>query len=103
MQVDPETVLLEGVAPLRWSYEDVATPYEPYVGKEGAFACTTEGPDGYLDLVFHFDTQELVAILGEVVDGDVLVLHLTGNLLEGFGGTPIVGEDVVVILKKGKK
>jgi hypothetical protein len=103
MQVDPETVLLMGVSPLRWSYEDVATPYEPYIGKVGAFACTTEGPDGFMDLVFHFDTQELVAVLGEVADGDVLVLQLTGNLKEEFGGTPIVGEDVVVILKKGKK
>jgi hypothetical protein len=102
-QVDPATVLLMGVAPLRWAYEDVATPYEPYIGKEGAFACTTEGPDGYLDLVFHFDTQELVEALGEVADGDVIVIPLTGNLSEEFGGTPIVGEDVVVILKKGKK
>ncbi len=102
MQVDPASVLLAGVSPLRWSYEDVATPYEPYVGKVDAFDCTTAGPDGYLDLVFHFDTQELVAALGEVADGDVLVLQLTGNLLEESGGTPIVGEDVVVILKKGK-
>lgn len=102
MQVDPASVLLAGVSPLRWSYEDVATPYEPYVGKVDAFDCTTAGPDGYLDLVFHFDTQELVAALGEVADGDVLVLQLTGNLLEESGGTPIVGEDVIVILKKGK-
>lgn len=102
-QVDPSTVLLEGVAPLRWSYEDVATPYEPYVGKEDAFDCTTDGPDGFLDLVFHFNTQEIITAIGDVNDGDVLVLQLTGNLLEDFGGTPIVGEDVVVILKKGKK
>ncbi len=102
-QVDPESVLLLGVAPLRWAYEDVATPYEPYIGKEGAFACTTEGPDGYLDLVFHFDSQELIEALGEVADGDVIVIPLTGFLKEEFGGTPIVGEDVVVILKKVKK
>jgi hypothetical protein len=44
----------------------------------------------------------VVADLGEVNDGDVLVLQLTGNLKEEFGGTAIVGEDVVVILKKGK-
>ena len=59
-------------------------------------------PDGYLDLVLMFDAQELVAALGEVSDGDVLVLHLHGNLKEEYGGTPIAGEDVVRIIKKGK-
>jgi hypothetical protein len=56
-----------------------------------------------LDLVFHFKTQEVVAALVDVNDGDVIVIPLTGNLLDEFGGTPIVGEDVVVILKKVKK
>lgn len=102
-QVDPSLIALEGVAPLRWAYEDVATPFEPFIGKEDAFDCTEEGPDGYLDLTLKFDTQEVVAALGDVNDGDVLVLQLTGNLMEEFGGTPILGEDVVVILKKGKK
>ena len=27
-QVDPDTVLLEGVSPLRWSWEDVGTPFD---------------------------------------------------------------------------
>jgi len=80
----------------------VATPFEPYIGKEGKYACTTEGPDGYMDLTLKFDTQEIVSALGEVSDGQVLVLHLASNLKEEFGGLPIVGEDVVVILKKGK-
>jgi len=102
-QIDPASVRLEGVAPLRWALEDVATPFEPYTGKEDAFDCTTEGPDGFLDLTFKFDTQEIVADLGDVEDGDVLVLQLTGNLMEEYDGTAIVGEDVVVILKKGKK
>jgi hypothetical protein len=99
-QVDPITVELEGVSPLRWTREDVATPYEPFVGKQGAYDCTEEGPDGYMDLSFKFNTQEVVAALGLVEDGDVLVLSLTGSLL---GGEGFVGEDVVVILKKGKK
>jgi hypothetical protein len=98
-QVDPATVELEGVSPLRWAMEDVATPFEPYVGKEDAFDCTEEGPDGYMDLTLKFDTPAVVAALGSVEHGDVLVLSLTGNLLSGEG---FVGEDVVVILKKGK-
>jgi hypothetical protein len=97
--VDPATVELVGVSPLRWAMEDVATPYEPFVGKEDAYDCTEEGPDGYMDLTLKFKTQEVVAALGSVNDGDVLVLSLTGSL---FGGEGFVGEDVVVILKKGK-
>jgi hypothetical protein len=99
-QVDPATVALEGVAPLRWSLADVATPFEPFTGKEDPFDCTTEGPDGFVDLTFKFDAQEMTVALGAVSDGDVVILHLTGNLLPDFGGTPILGEDVIVILKK---
>jgi len=99
-QVDVTTVLLEGVSPLRWDLEDVATPFEPFIGKEACDECTDEGPDGYLDLTLGFDKQEIVAALGEVEDGQCVVLRLTGNLKEEFHGMPIVGEDVVLIIKK---
>jgi hypothetical protein len=99
-QVDPASVVLEGVAPLRWAYEDVATPYEPFMDKVDPYDCTTDGPDGFMDLTLKYKTQELVEAIGEVADGDVLVLSLTGELLEEFGGTPIIGQDVIVILKK---
>jgi hypothetical protein len=102
-QIDPATVGLEGVSPLRWAWEDVATPFEPFVGKEDCFAdCNEEGPDGHTDLTLKFKAQEVVAALGEVADGDCLVLHLTGNLMDEYGGGAFVGEDVVWILKKGK-
>ncbi|NIO09054.1 MAG: hypothetical protein GTO40_13970 [Deltaproteobacteria bacterium] len=60
------------------------------------------------DLTLKFDGPELVQAietsLGRPVeDGEVLILTLTGNLLEEFDGTPIVGEDVVVIKKKAKE
>jgi hypothetical protein len=108
-QVDPATVRLLNqeleepieIAPLRWSLEDVATPYEPFIGKEvDRFACTEEGPDGYMDLTLKFNAREVAAALGDVSDGDVLILRLVANLQEDCGGTPIVGEDVVWILKK---
>jgi hypothetical protein len=99
-QIDPASVRLEGVAPLRWSLEDVATPYEPIIGKADAFDCNEYGKDGYTDLTLKFTAQEVVAALGDVMDGDVLVLHLTGNLKEEFGGTPFFGEDVVLIIRK---
>jgi len=100
--VDPATVLLQGVAPIRWANEDVATPYEPLLGKEGAYACNELGGDGFLDLTLKFETPMLAAAFGDVSDREVLIVPLTGNLKEEFGGTPIVGEDVVIILKKGK-
>ncbi|MGD8383662.1 MAG: hypothetical protein PVJ11_16085, partial [Syntrophobacterales bacterium] len=33
-QIDVSTLRLEGVAPIRWNLEDVATPFEPFIGKE---------------------------------------------------------------------
>jgi hypothetical protein len=100
--VDPASARLIGVAPLRCSLEDVVTPFEPLFGKESEFDCTEEGPDGYLDLTLKFDTQEVVEALGEITDGAVIVLTLKGNLLEEHGGIPIIGEDVIIIRKKGK-
>jgi hypothetical protein len=86
-QVDPATVELEGVAPLRWALEDVAGP-----------GCS--GPDGYLDLTIKFKAQEIVTALGDVYDRDVLLLWLTGNLKFEFGGAPLMGSDQVWILAK---
>jgi hypothetical protein len=117
-QIDPASLLLRlkdaeepvvEVAPLRWAIADVGEPFEPFIGKVDCYddcaGCSC--PDGYLDLVFHFDTQEvvaaLVAALGELYDEECLVLEIIGNLMDDNGGTPIVGEDVVRILKKGKK
>jgi len=96
-QVDVATIKLEGVSPLRSAVEDVATPFEPFTGKTDALDCTDEGPDGFPDLTLKFDNPTVVAALGPVTDREVRVLKLTGNLMDG---TPIIGKDVVVILKK---
>ena len=109
--VDPSTVALTygeetSDALLRWNLEDVAAPYDGEIGDPpNPYACTTEGPDGYVDLTLKFETQEVIEdlMLDMHDDGDVVVIGVTGNLLEEFGGTPIVGQDVIVILKKGKK
>lgn len=102
--VDPESIRLEGIAPLFWSVEDVATPFEPYRGKEDAYTdCIENGADGYLDLELKFQTQNIVDMLGNVFDQEQRVLNLTGRLKDEFGGTAITGEDIVIILKKGKK
>jgi len=86
------TLLLEGVAPIRSNYEDVATPVID--GQE--CECTTEGPDDYLDLTLKFRTQEIADALGEVVNGEVFLLTLTGEL---FDGTSIEGEDCIRVKK----
>jgi hypothetical protein len=99
--IDPVTVRLEGVAPIRSALGDVATPFEPFADKEDcSFDCAEGGPDGLLDLALKFRTREIVAALGEVEDGECRVLTLTGNLREEYAGTPIEGEDVVLILNK---
>ena len=98
-QIDPASVRLMDVAPLRSNLEDVGTPFEPFVGKEDAYDCNDFGPDTFMDLSLKFDTQTVLDVIGDVNDGDVLVLELTGKL---YDGNSIKGEDVVVILKKGK-
>ena len=95
--VDPSSVKLHGVSPLRSAVEDVATPFSEAL--VSSTSCTTAGPDGFPDLVFLFDKQAVSAALGPVTNGQVLLLTLTGNLLPQFGGAAISGQDVVVINK----
>jgi len=105
MTIDPTTVKIyiegieEGVSPLRWSYEDAATPYtgEPGGGHE------LEG-DGFLDLVFHFDTQTVVTRLSlNQHVGETIPLIIMGNLYEDAGGKPIKGQDYVWILQPSRR
>jgi|GEM_PF-1373456 len=95
--VDPATVNILGVAPIRWAVEDVAAPYLPFVGKLNCNECTTLGPDGFKDLTFKFDAAAIVKALGPVVDNQCIVLPIRGKTLDGVR---IVGEDVVLIKKK---
>jgi hypothetical protein len=104
--IDPSTIQLaiegveNGVSPLRWSYEDVATPYtgEPGGGHELK-------SDGYVDLVLHFSTQEVVNTLGlaDLGGEEGVPLIIKGNLNEEDGGTPIQGEDYVKIIEPKEK
>ena len=108
--IDPASVMMyfdeivEGdcVAPLRWSYEDVATPYsEPNSthpeGWEGH-------SDGYLDLVFKFDRQEVTGLMDcDELDMSYWKLYLAGKLKEEAGGTSLEGFDWIrVQYSKGK-
>jgi len=95
--IDVASVRLEGVAPTRSSLKDKSTPVSSPVDE---CDCTSEGKDGFLDLCLKFDKKEILSALDEVNVGDSFVLTLTGSLNDG---TPIEGQDCIVIVKKGKK
>jgi hypothetical protein len=90
--INPATIRLAGVAPVRWSIEDV--------GRPGSCAA---GPDGIPDLVLKFDTQKVVralqASMGTLRDRQRIVLPLEGRLKNG---TLFVGEDVARLQVPGK-
>jgi hypothetical protein len=92
--IDITSLRLNGVAPVRSGFEDVATPT---TGLEPC-ECLVLSGDGTEDLTLKFDTQAIVAILGVVSNGDEIPLMLTGMLQDG---TAIEGSDCVVI--KGVK
>ena len=84
-QVDPATVLLMGVAPLAHDLESVPD-------------CNSDKPEeDDLDLILKFDAAEIVKAIGDVNDGTVLTLQLTGKL---YDEKEIAGEDAVAILSK---
>ncbi len=58
--IDPETVTLNGVSPVRWSYEDVSTPVDK---DTDSCACTEDGADGFEDLTLKFDREAIIASL----------------------------------------
>ena len=101
--VDPASAWMgDGVAPLRWSIEDVATPWGSM--PEDALDCTELGPDGYLDLNFKFDLEELVASDGDQpADGYVGLASLIARLQAAYGGGMVEGADIVRIVGKNLK
>ncbi len=100
--IDPASITLEGVSPLRWAMEDVATPYTINVDDCNIDDCHELSGDGYVDLTLKFDTQEIYEAIAEVYDRECLILELTGKLKTAYGKLPIKGGDVVSILKKGR-
>jgi hypothetical protein len=91
--IDPATIRLEGVAPLRWSYEDVSAP-----ASGEACACTDAGPDGIEDLSLKFEATALVAALSPLAQGDERPVTLTGALGDG---QPFTASDCFLIVGGG--
>lgn len=91
--IDVSTLLLEGVAPIRYYIEDVSEP-----GADGeSCECKRAGPDGLDDLTLKFNKSEIAATLGNPPNGAVIPLTITGNYLDG---TPFDGVDCVWILAR---
>jgi len=93
--IDAASIRLAGVAAIRHNYEDVATP----VSDANECACTTDGSDGFTDLVLKFKTQDIVEALindpGQLAQGQVLTLTVTGEL---FDGSVIEEADCMVLV-----
>lgn len=96
--VNPETVELNGCPALRWSFEDVATPFDGEFGDPlEETACSTYGGDGYLDLTLKFDSQCLANATGG--ETGVQLWTATGEYSDGNGGvTEFTAEDVVRVM-----
>jgi hypothetical protein len=95
-EIDELTLQIEGVSPVRVSYEDVAGP----PAEQALCACPESGHDGYTDMVLKFSTPQLAVALEGVVAGEERMLVLTGKFLpdgSGLQPAPIVGTDCVVI------
>jgi hypothetical protein len=111
--IDPASVRLhfneiveggENISAIRWSYEDVATPY-PTPNAEEAEGWDENG-DGYVDLVLKFSREEITGLTTcEEEDKSYWKLYLTGNLDEDNGGKALEGFDWIRIesaKQKGK-
>ncbi|MCK5476298.1 MAG: hypothetical protein KAI55_00085 [Candidatus Aenigmarchaeota archaeon] len=104
--LDPETIELkltseseEGVMPIRWNYEDVATPFEGELCD-----CHELAGDGYIDMTLKFNAPEVVETLGLTgFQGETIPLTISGTLKEEYGGTQIEGQDCVWVLDDKKK
>jgi hypothetical protein len=87
--VDINSLTLQGVSPWRSYKYDISAPAEPTSPSPTNF-----GSDEYADLLLLFDTQQIIATLGQISEGQVLQLDLTGTLIDG---TPIQGSDEILI------
>ncbi|MBT3880262.1 MAG: hypothetical protein HOI47_26945 [Candidatus Scalindua sp.] len=93
--VDIDTIMLNGVSPVKSKIKDITAPSALELCD-----CEKLPKDTYDDIVLKFNSQEIIATIGDVNDGDQVKLTLTGNLLEEFSGSAIEGVDCVLIQDK---
>jgi len=102
VRLDGDGNVIGQVAPIRWNFEDVATPYMGEV----PCGCHAFKGDGFMDITLKFRTQAVVKALKlSEVAGQTVPLLITGNLKgaePGQTGVPFEGKDCVRVLKAPK-
>ena len=98
-QIDTDSLLLEDVPALRWSYENVCGPDDMSMDPD-MNGDDEEMPDEYEDMTLKFSTQDIADSLGDGLRrGDIVKLTMTGKLLDE---TLISGEEMVWIVQVPK-
>lgn len=86
--------------PIRYDYEDVAGIYEGEI--EDCYSCTTEGPDGFMDMTLKFDTEMVIdALLAALPPEDLDTSRLCLKAMLTFstiGGREYEGYDTILLL-----
>jgi hypothetical protein len=93
--IDVSTLMLEGVAPVRSSIEDVTEPFDP----GDSCGCVETAPDGIDDLTLKFYRSELLAAAGDIESDSRTPLTLTGKLNDG---TEFSAVDCFEVRPRGK-
>jgi hypothetical protein len=106
--IDRRSVKLLGVRARKNRLADVTTAAAPSPSTTGAKDCSRHRRDGRADLLLEFDQRAVVRrierLLGRPIrHGDVVALTLTGTLSAHAGRTPIVGEDLVIVVDRRAK
>jgi hypothetical protein len=91
--INLSTIRINGIAPLRTSFERVGAPYT----KVNDCDCSATGSDNIMDLALKFDTQALVPSLAGVADNARTTLVITGKLNDG---TDLEGRDCIRVKRK---
>jgi hypothetical protein len=95
-KIDVSSIRLIGVAPIRSSIENTATPFNRKT--DGCNDCTTKEKDAYTDLNLKFDVPDIVSAIMTAMnpnDRDCVKLKLTAKLKPIYGSKLIQGSDII--------
>ena len=89
--INPNTIKLNGISPIRWAYEDIGSPGQSING----FVSSNTSKDNIMDMTFKFNMQEFVQSLGSVNNGDIKQISLSG---ENNSHLNIMGSDCITVI-----
>ena len=93
-QVDPSTIVLEGVPPRGWDFEQVLDATSPACGD-----CAALPEDDFMDLVLRFSTPSIVSALMPFED-EVITVTLSGRMMDD---TPFEAVDCILLVGNMKR